>query len=159
MLPSWRLFLGFLVASNHKMNMPTLPMFIPSGLPRASIILMVFWSRPLTRANLLSAFVVRLIFLGRLRGWGKRLDDQIPSVKDTHDHDHDHGDLNEVSVNVSHVLNVLHPGTGNVYAIVYVLLTRAQVCLRAYFVLRRSLRSLTRTTALLTPHPDKGPLA
>ena len=104
MLPSWRLFLGFLVASNHKMNMPTLPMFIPSSLPRASIILMVFWSRPLTRVNLLGAFVVRLIFLGSLRGWGKRLDGQIPTVKDTHDHDH--GDLNEVSVNVSHVLNV-----------------------------------------------------
>jgi hypothetical protein len=86
------------------MNMPTLPMFIPSSLPRASIILMVFWSRPLTRVNLLGAFVVRLIFLGSLRGWGKRLDGQIPTVKDTHDHDH--GDLNEVSVNVSHVLNV-----------------------------------------------------
>ena len=158
MLPSWRLFLGFLVASNHKMNMPTLPMFIPSGLPRASIILMVFWSRPLTRANLLGAFVVRLIFLGRLRGWGKRLDDQIPSVKDTHDHDHDHGDLNEVSVNVSHVLNVLHPGTGNVYAIVYVLLTRAQVCLRAYFVLRGAYARL-RAPQLCSRHTlTRGPL-
>jgi len=52
---------------------------------------------------------------------------------------------------MSHVQNVLHPGTkeGNAYAIAYVLLTRAQVLLTRISCLARSLRWLTHTTVCL----------
>ena len=60
---------------------------------------------------------------------------------------------------LSHVLNVLHPGTrkGNAYAIAHLLPTHAQVLPMRISCLTRSLRCLTRTAVLLTPHPYKGP--